>query len=152
MVTYSPYGSSSGTRRSTATATAASRQKKKVVPKDYLSLLLNPDTNNAASNIAGFVETVKSFEPGAFPGHCYAVRELGLTKGALRRSRQLGQTVISFSRKRRWSGVLRVETEEELWTPPEATPYLKMTQRNKLAPLVRLPASLLVARSLLYMV
>lgn len=25
---------------------------------------------------AGFVETVKSFEPGAFPGHCYAVREL----------------------------------------------------------------------------
>ena len=50
-----------------------------VVPMEYLSLLLNPDTNNAASNIAGFVETVKSFEPGAFPGHCNAVRELEFT-------------------------------------------------------------------------
>jgi hypothetical protein len=28
----------------------------------------------------------------------------------------------------------RVETEEELRTPPEATPYFKMTQRNKIAP------------------
>ena len=47
-----------------------------VVPMEYLSLLLDPDTNNAAAFIAEFTGTVKSFEPGAFPGHCYAVREL----------------------------------------------------------------------------
>ena len=28
----------------------------------------------------------------------------------------------------------RVETEEELRTPPKATPYLKITQRNKITP------------------
>lgn len=45
----------------------------------YMSLKLNPDTNNATALLAGFADTVKGFRPGSFPGHCHAVRELEFT-------------------------------------------------------------------------
>ena len=50
-----------------------------VVPMEYMSLKLNPDMNNATDLLAGFVDTVKGFSPGSFPGHCHAVRELEFT-------------------------------------------------------------------------
>lgn len=46
---------------------------------DYLSLKLNPDSNNATITLAGFLTTVKTYKPGAFPGHSHAVRQLEFT-------------------------------------------------------------------------
>ena len=50
-----------------------------VVPMAYMSLRLHPDMNNATELLSGFVDTVKGFCPGSFPGHCHAVRELEFT-------------------------------------------------------------------------
>ena len=48
-------------------------------PLGYMSLKLNPDMNNAAEGLADFIDTIKSFSPGTFPGHCHAMRELEFT-------------------------------------------------------------------------
>jgi len=53
--------------------------KTKLAPSAYMSLLLDPQCNNATNFLRDFAETVKAFQPGAFPGHCHAVRELEFT-------------------------------------------------------------------------
>ena len=50
-----------------------------VVPREYMSLRLNPDMNDAAERLGKFADTVKGFAPGSFPGHCHVVRELEFT-------------------------------------------------------------------------
>jgi hypothetical protein len=50
-----------------------------VVPREYMSLKLNPDMNDAAERLGRFTDTVKGFAPGSFPGHCHVVRELEFT-------------------------------------------------------------------------
>ena len=51
----------------------------KRTPHELMSTLLDPNANNAANMLTTFVETVKRFKPGAFPGHCDAVRKLEFT-------------------------------------------------------------------------
>ena len=51
----------------------------KRTPHELMSTLLDPNANNAANMLTAFVETVKRFKPGAFPGHCDAVRKLEFT-------------------------------------------------------------------------
>ncbi len=55
------------------------RGETRVAPSAYMSLLLDPDRNNAVAALSGFIATVKAFSPGAFPAHCHAVRELEFT-------------------------------------------------------------------------
>lgn len=50
-----------------------------VIPREYMSLRLNPDMNNASEHLVQFADTVKGFSPGSFPGHCHVVRELEFT-------------------------------------------------------------------------
>ena len=55
------------------------RGETRAAPKSYMSLLLDPRANSATTKLSDFVATVKAFPPGAFPGHCHAVRELEFT-------------------------------------------------------------------------
>ena len=55
------------------------RGETRLEPSAYMSILLDPQCNNATNLLRDFAETVKAFPPGAFPGHCYAVRELEFT-------------------------------------------------------------------------
>jgi len=48
-------------------------------PKELLSSLIDPDENEFCTKLKSFIETVKQFRPGAFPGHCEAVRMLEFT-------------------------------------------------------------------------
>jgi hypothetical protein len=48
-------------------------------PPYYMSIQLDPCTNDAVRLLGAFVATVKAFPPGAFPGHCIAVRTLEFT-------------------------------------------------------------------------
>ena len=51
----------------------------RIEPSAYMSILLDPGRNSAVNLLAAFAATVKAFEPGSFPGHCHAVRELEFT-------------------------------------------------------------------------
>lgn len=59
------------------------RGKTLIVPREYLSLKLNPDRNNATITLGAFLSIVKSYKPGVFSGHAYAVRELEFTTSYL---------------------------------------------------------------------
>ncbi len=48
-------------------------------PVEYLSLMLNPESNSASGKLAEFAEVVKAFDPGAFPAHCYSTRVFEFT-------------------------------------------------------------------------
>ena len=55
------------------------RGETRLEPSAYMSILLDPGKNSAVGYLCAFADTVKAFAPGAFPGHCYAVRELEFT-------------------------------------------------------------------------
>ena len=55
------------------------RGETRLEPSAYMSILLDPCRNSAVQFLDGFAATVKAFEPGSFPGHCHAVRELEFT-------------------------------------------------------------------------
>ncbi len=59
------------------------RGETRVEPGSYMSILLDPGRNNAVCFLDAFAQTVKEFPPGAFPGHCRAVRELEFTSAHL---------------------------------------------------------------------
>ena len=48
-------------------------------PRELMSELLDPRDNHACSMLTDFIGTVKRFSPGAFPGHCNAIRTLEFT-------------------------------------------------------------------------
>ena len=55
------------------------RGETRLEPSAFMSIILDPQGNNAPKILKDFVETVKAFPPGGFPGHCHAVRELEFT-------------------------------------------------------------------------
>ena len=70
-----------------------------VEPKEFMSLKLNPDMNNAADKLMEFIDTIKGFAPGEFPCHCHAIRELEFTTKHLIRtlSKMIDGTQMVFA-------------------------------------------------------
>ena len=55
------------------------RGETRLEPSSYMSIMLDPCSNEAVCLLDAFAATVKAFAPGSFPGHCHAVRELEFT-------------------------------------------------------------------------
>ena len=62
-------------------------------PGEVLSRLLDPTCNSACQKLGAFVKAILDFQPGAFPAHCSAVRQLQFTTTML--LRELDGTIDS---------------------------------------------------------
>ena len=62
-------------------------------PGEVLSRLLDPTCNSACQKLGAFVKAILDFQPGAFPAHCSAVRQLQFTTTML--LRELDATIDS---------------------------------------------------------
>lgn len=77
--------------------------KRQKTPGELLSRLLNPNLNAACQMLGALVQVILDFQPGAFPAHCSAVRQLQFSTVML--LRELNDTIDSPAVKAAFNAV-----------------------------------------------